>query len=85
MKFLMISCKKATELADKRQAVGLTIPEQVKLRIHTAMCDACRRYEEQSGKIEAMLKKQLDPSSHPGHVSDERAHILAERILSKKK
>ena len=85
MKFMMISCKRATELVDKRRAVGLSMLERLKLGMHTAMCDACRLYEEQSTKIDALLGKELGKPSDPGNVTDEHAAQLAERILSKKK
>ena len=85
MRFLMISCKIATELVDKRQAVGLSFPEQLKLRLHTAMCDACKLYEKQSAKIEDFLSGELGKTPDSGKVTDKRASRLAERILSEKK
>jgi hypothetical protein len=84
MQFMMISCQRATELIDKRQAVGLSPLEHVKLRMHTAMCDMCRRYEKQSTALDGMLDTELrQPPSPPS--PDDRARRLAERILSGKK
>lgn len=85
MHFMMISCEKATELVDKRQAVGLSMTERIKLHFHTAMCDACRLYEEQSGKIDALLAKEFGKAGAGANITDEEAHRLAHRILGKKK
>ena len=85
MHFMMISCKRATELVDKRQSVGLTGREIVKLRFHTIMCRACRRYEEQSRLIDGLLKKQLGESSGKEEIPQDHTERLIERILAKKK
>lgn len=85
MRFMMISCKKATELVDKRQAVGLSLVERIKLGMHTAMCDACRLYEKQSTRIETLLRKELGNKPESASITDEQVDTLKERILSKKK
>jgi hypothetical protein len=85
MNFMMTSCEKATELIDKRHAVGLSLAEHVKLRLHTAMCDACRLYEKQSRVLESLLGKELG-NSRPGEsIPSDRSRQLIERILSREK
>ena len=44
MKGFMISCQKAGELFEKKNAEKLTFFESLQLRMHVAMCDACRLY-----------------------------------------
>ncbi|MBI5858386.1 MAG: hypothetical protein HZB42_12150 [Sphingobacteriales bacterium] len=59
MYYLMLSCKKATELIEKRTLVKLSFKEKVQLRMHKSMCDACTAYEMQSGKIDELLHKHI--------------------------
>jgi len=85
MNILMISCAKATELIEKRNASGLSAMEKVKLRIHTAMCDACRRYRGQSEFIDAILENKLRQPVGKVEVTEEMAKSLAESIRNKLK
>jgi hypothetical protein len=55
MNYLMLSCKKATELIEKRSLVRLSFKEKVQLHLHKSMCDACTAYEKQSKKIDELL------------------------------
>ena len=59
MQLLMLSCKKATELIEKRSLVKLSFKERVQLRMHKSMCDACTAYEKQSRKIDELLHKHV--------------------------
>lgn len=81
---MMISCRNATELIDKRHAIGLTRMETVKVRLHTMMCDLCHRYEQQSQHLERFMKMELDTSAPKQIPSDKRVTSLIEKILSKK-
>ena len=58
MNKLFLSCLKATELLEKKLHFSLSIQERYQLRVHKAMCDACRRYEKQTVFIENNLKHQ---------------------------
>ncbi len=51
----MISCKKATELMEKRAIVGITLFEILQIRIHNYICKVCLKYEVQSKKIDELL------------------------------
>ncbi len=59
IKTLILSCKKATELVEKRSIVSLSFKETVLLHVHTAICDACATYQKQSVVIDDMLKQSL--------------------------
>jgi hypothetical protein len=85
MNILMISCQKATELIDKRQALGLSLPERFRLHFHTAMCDACQLYESQSRVVDRLLGKELRKDADSGSVSDDQLSRLTDRILPPKK
>lgn len=50
------SCKKATEMVEKRSITGLTISESLKLKFHLSICKACRAYQKQSELIDAFFE-----------------------------
>ena len=81
MNALMISCKKATELTEKRIHFGLTLSESFQWRMHTAMCSACRLYSKQSAFIERTIEKKVSDDSHTPVVSDTDAQKLIKKIL----
>jgi len=59
MNIFLLSCKKATELIEKRTIVHLTISEKIQLNLHTSMCKACKSYEKQSDTIDKALSDWL--------------------------
>lgn len=65
MNKLFLSCLKATELIEKNFHVQLSFSEQMQLKAHKMMCDACKKYEQQSAVIEKAIelqhKKQYPP------------------------
>ena len=58
MNLLMLSCRKATELMDKKLHGHLRPVEKVQLFLHTRMCDGCRLYQTQIKMLDRILKKQ---------------------------
>ena len=75
LNILLLSCKKATELIEKREITPLSKKEKLQLRIHTSMCKACRSYEKQSDTLEKALsdwvrknEKADDNNVLPGHA-----------------
>ncbi len=60
MNILMLSCKKATELIDKKIHFGISRQEKVKLHMHTMMCNACRNYEKQGYLMDDAMKKSVN-------------------------
>ena len=55
----MLSCKRATELIEKKSLVGLTVKENARLHMHTAMCDGCTAYRKQSLLIDRLLQHHI--------------------------
>lgn len=51
MKYLMISCSKATFLMSKKEEGKLSIIERIKLSLHTSMCSLCKKFEKQTSRI----------------------------------
>ena len=60
----MLSCKKATELVEKRIVEGLSSKEKVQLKMHNSMCDACRSYEKQSIIMDEAVKQYANGHHH---------------------
>lgn len=85
MKKLMLSCKKATELIEKKLSNHLNPLESVQLffHLHLLVCTACRRYEEQSRLIESLLAKRHDilPSLPIIPVSEEFKERVRKSII----
>ena len=69
MNYLMLSCKKATELIEKKSLLTLSSKGNIQLKVHTKMCDTCTNYQKQSKEIDVILEK---------HVHDEEAMPLLE-------
>lgn len=69
MKMIMLSCKNATELLEKKGNYKITSVEVVKLFFHTSMCNICKAYESQTKIINNTLfrlfKEQNDKKVEP--------------------
>ena len=64
MNIVMFSCKRATELIEKRQIIGhLPLIHRVKLAMHTSMCDACKSYVKQSVAIDKSIEQHINNES----------------------
>ena len=59
MNYLMLSCRKASALIDKKAETKITLKEKIQLKLHTSMCDACTAYLKQSQIINDALHKHL--------------------------
>lgn len=55
MNLLMFSCKKATELIEKKNFQALSFNEKIKLNVHTKMCNQCKTFEKQSILFDKVL------------------------------
>ncbi len=80
-----LSCKAATALMEKKYTSGLTFREKLQLWMHTALCDACRRYEKQSLYIEQLLNKYLGKNKESDAMPPRQSDDLEAKILQKLK
>lgn len=80
MKWLMLSCLKATELIDKKLLMPISFKEKIQLNLHKSICDACTAYEKQSKKIDEILQKNLHVN-HADQVETIKNESLKEKIL----
>jgi hypothetical protein len=68
----MLSCKKATELIEKKLLTKLSFREKVQLKMHKTLCDACTSYEKQSKLMDELLSR---------HIHNDDAHIKNDGIV----
>lgn len=78
----MLSCKKATMLIEKKVLFGLSWKENIQLRLHKSMCDACTTYEKQSKLLDKLLHKHIDGENFD-HIPTSPNEPLKERIINK--
>lgn len=83
MQKLILSCKKATELIDKKNHAGISRDEKVKLYFHTMMCSACTNYAKQSVLIDRALKDSPLQTKESQHDHSATPEGLTERIINK--
>ena len=83
MQKLMLSCKKATELIDKKIHAGISRDEKVTLYFHTMMCSACTNYEKQSQMIDKALKDTHTYHEDNHHTRAVPPEGLIHRIIRK--
>jgi anti-sigma factor ChrR (cupin superfamily) len=83
MNKLMLSCRRAAELIDRRAHVKLHPVEKIQLFVHTRMCDACRNYIKQSRIIDSIFTHQAERQNNlPGHQATLSPEIKS-RIIKK--
>ncbi len=77
----MLSCKKATELIEKKLLVKISFKEKIQLQLHNSMCSACSAYEKQSKRIDELFHKHIinDGTEISGSFQNED---LKERIIN---
>lgn len=72
--FIMLSCRRATELIEKKSMVRLSATEKLQLRLHKSICDACTNYEKQSKKIDTLLQSDTSETVISNPSLKERLH-----------
>jgi hypothetical protein len=83
MRMLLRTCKKSTELIDKKMLTSLTLKEKIQLEAHKAMCVTCNAYEHQSKLIDSLLGQWFAPNQANGSMKMAKAKKL--NILEKLK
>ncbi|TCL63601.1 hypothetical protein EV196_109227 [Mariniflexile fucanivorans] len=75
------SCKKTTELIDKKFLTPLSIKERAQLYFHKSMCKTCSSYEHQSKFIDKAISKLFNSKSKINtDSSEERKRKIIEKI-----
>ena len=81
MNILMLSCKRASGLIEKKANLSLNPLEKVQLFIHTGMCDACKTYEKQSKDLDSILDKHIH-SHQPENSKTTLSPDVKNKIIS---
>lgn len=76
----MLSCKKATELIEKRLVTKLSSIEKIQLKMHTAVCSQCSTYEKQSDIIEKCIAEIHQPNKETLKLSAERKEQILKQL-----
>ncbi|MEO6188161.1 MAG: hypothetical protein ABIO82_00115 [Ginsengibacter sp.] len=81
MNWMLLSCKKATELIEKKLLVKISFKEKIQLQLHKSMCSACSAYEKQSKKMDELFHKHIinDGTEISGSIQNED---LKEKIIN---
>jgi glucose-6-phosphate-specific signal transduction histidine kinase len=74
--FFMLSCRKATELIEKKSVTRLSVKEKIGLGLHKSICDACTAYEKQSRKLDQLMRDQSQKNAAGGHTTDLKEKII---------
>ncbi len=74
---MLLSCKKATDLINKKSDAPLSLVENIQLKAHKSMCKACSNYEKQTYFIDAALKETLNKEGLEIDVDSFKASIQA--------
>lgn len=77
---LLYSCKKATELIEKKQITRLSLIERVRLNGHLSLCESCSIYSIYSVKMNIMLQSHLQSKQH-NSAETHTNEALKERLL----
>lgn len=82
MNKIMLSCKKATELVERKHENKLSFKEGFQLNLHLLMCKTCNAYEKQSKLLNKALGQFFKNKDEPEKklIINEQ---LKEKIISK--
>ena len=83
MKFMMLSCLKATELIEKKILFRLSQFERLKLYYHTKMCEVCAKYENQSVILHETLKKSATEPISNDEIDEKTMDSIKKAIVKK--
>ncbi len=74
--FLLYSCKKVTELINKKEIITLTVKEKIILFYHNTICKTCTHYQKNSATIDHLLKDSFNSTPQDLKLSNERKQII---------
>ncbi|WP_375584489.1 hypothetical protein [Cyclobacterium xiamenense] len=84
MTFMLLSCKEATALIEKKAVFPLTFHEKCRLYLHVKLCLVCKLYQHQSQTIEKALSKWIHSEGTPEErLSEQKKVEIIEEIKKK--
>jgi predicted anti-sigma-YlaC factor YlaD len=82
MNILMLSCKKAGELIERKQDEELATVKKLQLKLHLSMCNLCSDYAQKSKSINRLLNSYH--SSMPDILKEEKLSEKDKEDIKKK-
>ncbi len=70
MNAVLLSCRKATELVEKRRHCGLESMERIKLKMHLSVCRNCSNYAKQTALIDRLMNRTSTTSIDTSLLED---------------
>jgi len=64
----MLSCKQASQLISQSLDRRISLRERISLRLHLAICDFCRRFNQQLNQILNAARMQRQEIEHDEHI-----------------
>jgi hypothetical protein len=77
---LMFSCKRTSELINKREVSSLTFKEKLILFYHHSICEACQHYKIQSHKIDTIFLNLFVKKNHLEKLPTEKKQNIISKI-----
>jgi hypothetical protein len=79
---ILLSCRTATRLIEKKLHQKLSGRESVQLKWHKTVCDACTLYEKQVIMLDSILKKTPTDFETTHEFSRQEIDLLENKIIS---
>lgn len=82
MNILINSCKKTTELIDKKESIPLSVVEEMQLKMHKILCKTCHSYEQRSEFLDQAIGKIFNQENPHKQVelSDEKKLVIIKEL-----
>lgn len=81
----MYTCRKATELIEQESFESFSRLTRFRLRMHLLMCDACKKYQQQSKKISHWIKNKKNATLDESSLSEVSKIEMIKKIKKKYK
>ncbi|WP_158861530.1 hypothetical protein [Lunatibacter salilacus] len=65
---MLLSCKEATFLIEKKSVHRLSVVERFRLYFHVKLCLVCNLYQHQSKTIEKAINKWVNTEGNPNDI-----------------
>lgn len=76
MNAILLSCRKATGLVEKRRHCRLESMDAIQLKMHVSMCRNCSNYAKQTSLIDRLLNRQFNSLPSTADTSLLEAQII---------
>jgi len=78
---LLLSCKRTTELIEKKSLFQLSRKEQFQLSIHIRICEFCTIYQQQSILLDKIMDHQVSSLNKLPIVPHVKNEVLKSNII----